>query len=577
MRSSLFILFMLSFVYHGTAQNNPLMGEKDTLKYSHKTGGVTDSVDISFSFHSSTLPGGGFSAQENTQPYDLFLKNEGGSMFRHFNPWKKKRFSALPHLGFGYIFGGQATQIVKATYTHALNDKNLLNVDYDMQKGNNFLRLGDFLNHDVQLQFEHRSDFYSFELRGQYLNKNTGQNGGVLTDSLIDFYGLSFTPVRKTNAQSIYRGTRIELDHYFDFLSKDSLNATGLYVENKMHIFNRKYHEFSDTLPFIYPAIYIDSNETRDQYQLSEIINTAGLYYSRKGFYLKAGLQYNWWNYFNLGTHANQSEINLDGKAGITIRKIDLQNHTNFNFIGAKGEWFSYSKLRFGWNNFRFQGNADFSYLLPEVFQRSYHGNHLNYNINFDQLEKQFRMNINAQLDYSYKQHSAGIFAKNATLTNNYWFYNDTWSTDTLNTLNALSVGLTGRTGYKALNFTFSGSYNNSNWMPDFLVQGRLYLQGKMFKGRKLLGQFGVEASYHNGYSMIENIPLMDIYRLSSISAEPIVNLHVFGALEIQQFRFFFRVENVGYIWTGSTNRIALNHPVPAMQIRVGITWDFFN
>lgn len=576
MKFSFFILFLLVFV-QPQAQSNLIMGKKDTLRHEHTTGGEIDSIDIAFSFHSSTLPGGGFSANENTRPYSLFLQNEGGAMFRHFNSWKKKRFSALPHLGFGYIFGGQGTQIVKATYTHAFNYKNILNVDYDMQKGNSFLRSGDFTHHDVQLQFEHQSSFYSFELRGQYLNRDITQNGGILFDSLIESSGLAFTPVKKSNAFSKYRGTRIELDHYFDFLMKDSLNSTGLYVENKMHIFNRKYQEISDTLSLIYSNTFIHNDSTNDQYQLAEIINIAGVYYDRKGFYLKAGLQNNWWNYFNLGSHITRSEINFDGKAGITIRKVHLQNHTNFNFIGAKGEWFSNTNLQFGWKKFAFQANADFSHLLPEAFQRSYFGNHLNYNLNFDQLEKQFRMNINTGLNYSYRRHSIGIFVKNATLTNNYWFYNDTWATDTLKTLNALSFGLTGKTGYKIVNFTFSGSYNQSNWMPDLLIQGRLYLQGRMFKSRKLLAQIGIEASYHNGYHLIEVIPLMDIYRLSAFSAEPMINLHVFGGFEIHRFRFFFRVENMGYFWTESTNRIAVDYPIPAMQIRVGITWDFFN
>lgn len=577
MKLSLFISYMLLFV-QALAQHNPVMGEKDTLRLNHSTGGELDSIDIAFSYHSATLPGGGFGTLANIQPYDVFVRNEGGGMFRHFNPWKKTRFSALPHLGFGYIFGGQATQIVRATYTQAFNHNNVLNVDYDMHRGNAFLRASDFAHHDVQMQFEHQSPFYSFTLRGQYLNRNIGHSGGVTTDTLIDFYGLAFAPTNKSNAQSRYRGARIELDHYFDFLSGDSTNSTGLYVENKLHIFNRKYREVSDTLSLIYPNTFISTDSTNDQYQLSELVNTAGLYYSRKGFYFKAGLQNNWWNYYNLGAHTSRSEINVDGKIGIIVKGIDIKNHTNFNFIGAKGEWFSHTQLRFGWGNFQFQGNADLSFLLPEAYQRTYHGNHLNYTINFDQLEKQFRMNINARLNYTYRQHSIGVFAKNATLTNNYWFYNTlTWTTDTLNTLNALSVGLTGKTGYKVLNFAFSGSYNKSNWMPDFLAQGRLYLQGRMFKGRKLLGQIGVEASYHTGYAIMEIIPLMDIYRLTNTPTAEMVNLHVFGGFEIQRFRFFFRVENLGYFWTESTTRLATDYPIPAMQIRVGITWDFFN
>lgn len=577
MKSALLIL-MLVVLVPVSAQNNPIMGLKDTLKHSYTTGGPIDSVDISFTSHSSTLPGGGFAATENVQPYDLFLKNEGGGLFRNFDSWKKMRFSALPHLGFGYVFGGQETQIVKTNYTHAFNENNLLNIDYNMQRGNNFLRNGLFNKHDVQLQYQLTSRFYSLDLKGQYLNKTINQNDGVVTDTLIAVYGLAFAPVRKENAVSKYRGARIDINHYFDFLAKDSLNATGLYIDNKLQILNRKYSEYSDTLSLLYPTTYLHLDSTNDQYQLSEIANAAGLYYNRKGFYLKAGILNNWWKYVNLGNVIERSELNLDAKLGITIKdKIELENHTNFNFIGAAGEWFSNTKLGFKFGQFSFLGNADVSLLLPEQYQRFYYSNNSMYDLSFDQLKKQFRMNIQAQLNYTYQQHSVGVYAKNATATNNYWFFNDTWRNDTLTTLNALSIGIKGQTGYKILRFSMNGSYNNSNWMPNLLIQGRLYIQGRMFKGRKLLGQFGVESSYHTGYRILEHLPYMDVYRMTTMSNKPMVNLHVFGAFEVSRFRFFFRVENLGSFWTDKTYRVALNQPLPAMQVRVGITWDFFN
>lgn len=561
----------------GIAQDSAIMGMKDTLKHNYYTGGDIDSIDLAFTFHSSTLPGGGFASSENVVPYHFFLTNPGGAVFHTFTDWKAKRFSALPHLGFGYVFGTQATQIVKASYTQAFTTQTLLNIDYDMQKGTNFMRVGDFNKHDVQLQFEYQSPFYSFDLKGQFISRTIGQNGGVLTDSLIDYYGLAFAPVRKQNAKSKYKGTRIELDHYFDFLAKDSANAMGLYIENKMNIFNRKYFEYNDTLSSIYSNTYIHADSTNDQYQLSGLTNTAGLFYSRSKLYFKVGVQNNWWNYFNLGNHIAQSEINLDAKLGLNLKSFSLSNTSNFNFIGAEREWYSYSNIRYKWKGLSLTAKADVSQLLPEPFQRFYSSNATYYNLLSNKLEKQFKLDLNVLAAYTYKQHQIGIFAQNATLSNNYWFYNDTWTTDTLKTLNALSLGLKGKTGYKVIFFDFSGSYNHSDWMPSFLVQGRIYLKGRLFKGKKLLAQIGVESSYRTAYKLLEHLPYMDVYRLSIISNKPMINLHVFGAFEIQRFRFFFRVENIGYFWSESTNRIALNQPIPSMNIRVGITWDFFN
>lgn len=554
-----------------------VMGGKDTLKSDYFTGGKIDSIDIAFANHSSTMPAGGFSTSENVLPYNFFILNKGSVLFRNFSNWKKMQFSALPHLGFGYIFGGQATQIVNTSYTQAFNQQTLLNVDYNMNRGNNFLRSGEFNNHDVQLQFQFQSKFYSLDLKSQYLNMNIGQNGGVQSDSLIDYYGLAFAPINKENAESKIRATRTQIDHYFDFLPKDSINAIGLYIHNTLQIYNRKYFETSSFLDTIYGSTNINNSITADQYQLSELKNAAGLYYAREKIYLKVGMMYNWWNYFNLGTHIAKSEVNLDAQLGLDFKSLNLQNHSNVNFIGASGEWFSNTKLRFNWKDFKFNANANFSNQLPEQFQRNYFGNNIYYSTPFDQLNKLFAMDLQAKIAYQYKLHGVGIFVNNATLSNNYWFYNNQWVADTMNVLNALSTGIEGRTGYKALHFTFKGSYNVSNWMPKILVQSRLYLQGRIFKGKKLLAQIGVEGSYHDGYQLMEHLPYMDVMRFTTINNSSMANLHVFGAFQLARFRFFFRVENIGYFWNNSANRIALNQPISAMQIRLGITWDFFN
>lgn len=559
------------------AQNTSLLGSKDTLKSHYFTGGVIDSIDISFSSHSTTLSGSSNYSLENTQPYDLFIQNKGGTRFRTFNPWKKVRFSALPHLGFGYIFGTQATQIVKTNYTHAFKQYNLLNVDYNLNKGSAYLRSNAFENHDVQLQFQHIGKVYSLQFRGQYMHNKYGQNGGVTTDSLIPISGLIFTPVNKDKASSKYNAGRIEIEHFVDFLTKDSINSLGLFVDNQLFVFNRKYREVSDTLGLIYPTIYFNADSTNDQYQLSSLTNGAGVFYNRNEFFIKAGVTHKWWNFFNIGNRIAQLEMNLNANMRIKVKAVQIENQSSFNFIGANGEWFSNTSVGFEMKQFHFKGYANVNHLLPDPFQRFYFSNTLIYLSDLANIKKQFNLDVNAQFSYQYKQHQIGVFAKNAVLTNNYWFYDNKWVNDTLQTLNALSVGLFGKTSVKTFHIDLRGSYNASNWMPNLLIQSRIYVQGRLFKGRKLLAQIGVEASYHTGYKALELIPVMDIFRLSEQKAAPMANLHLFGAFEVQRFRFFFRAENFGYFWTDRKQLIAVDYPIPAIQIRVGITWDFFN
>jgi hypothetical protein len=55
------------------------------------------------------------------------------------------------------------------------------------------------------------------------------------------------------------------------------------------------------------------------------------------------------------------------------------------------------------------------------------------------------------------------------------------------------------------------------------------------------------------------------------------MNLHVFGGIQIEEFKFFVRVENIGRNWNDTTSAFYKGYPITSTQFRVGITWDFFN
>jgi len=256
---------------------------------------------------------------------------------------------------------------------------------------------------------------------------------------------------------------------------------------------------------------------------------------------------------------------------------VFLKNHSNFNFIGADQEWFSNSSAKLIIDRFNIHGFANFSNLLPEQFQRSYYGNHVQTSI--VNLSKQFRSSINATAEYAFGSRSkVGVYVNNVNLVNNYFFINNAWRKDVLGNLSYVQFGTSLETGYKILHATIRANYSVGNYVPAYLVQSRVLLQGKVFKGRKLLAQIGVEGSIHSGYDVLGYLPMLDAYQFGSAQVSPqAINLHAFGAFEVSQFRFFLRVENIGYVWNESRNLQVINYPIPAMNIRIGITWDFFN
>lgn len=551
----------------------------DTIYLNQRVGGSLDSIDIAFTRHSSTFVDGGSGKIENTLPITFFNSNYGGGLFRNYSEQKKMRFSALPHLGFGYAFGTQGNQYVTTNYQQAFKKGFLVNIDYDLMRSNGFLRNSITNQHDVQLQLQKLGTFYSFKLSGGYIKKDFGLNGGITTDTLIDNFGLAFTPVRKADAQSNIRLGNVKLEHYFDFLSKDSLSSLGLYIENEIRVFNRKYSEQSDTLFLIYGLVNYDSLQTNDQYQLSESIQSAGVFFKSKRLFFKGGIQSNYWKYTNLGYNHDTLELNLDGQIKFETKALQVFNRTNFNVVGAAQEWYSNSSIALRLGQFSVNGLLSISNLLPEQYQRYYYGNSLNYLL--PTIQKQFRSNLKATIDYKIKQQSSiGAIVATSSSLNNYFFNNTTWQRDSVKSLNYFQVGVIGKTAFKAVRTSLQASYLSGNYVPSLLVQSRLSLQGRILKGRKLLAQIGVEGSFKSDYELLSYTPMMDAFILSNTSvgiSPQQFNLHVFGGFEISQFRFFFRVENIGYTWNDRKSLILNGYPIPAMNIRLGITWDFFN
>lgn len=575
-----FVLFMfICWVGVSWSQADLLTTDLDTIKLGYHVGGEIDSVDVQFTKHSSTMVGGGKGLIENTLPVDFFYLNSGAVFYRKEQDWKKMRFSALPHVGFGYVFGTQGTQYVTTNYQQAFGSKMLLNIDYDAIRNNGYLRNSVSNQHLIQLQLYRKANFYSFKLKSQYTRRDLGQSGGMTSDALIEDFGLAFVPVAKSDAQSNYRGAKIELEHYVDFLAKDSIRDFGLYIENKVRILNHRYSESNDTLQSLYVLTNYDTLSTQDQDQLSEVLNQAGLFFSTRKLTAKAGFESNYWRYSNLGNFHDTMEINFDGQLKINLKRLVIQNHSNLNLIGAQREWFSYSSLKMNVSKFDFIGKAEISSLLPEQFQRYYFSNNIDANLTAPQL--QYKSNFSLSGMYSFNtRNSISLNANLINVKNNYFFDSTTWRNDLQSNLDYLQVGLGIQTGYKVLYFNLKGVYQTGKYVPTALIQSRLSVKGRLFKGKKLLGQLGVEGSYHTAYDVLSYLPLLDAYQFTSqgaIVSPAAFNLHAFGAFEITQFRFFLRVENIGYIWNDQTSLQIQGYPIPAMNIRIGITWDFFN
>ncbi len=568
----------LLFVFITVFAQAQIVYEFDMIKYSNRMTGNLDSIDIKTAYLPTVFDGG----RTILSPKGLRIRTVVDQIYNPlFQPafaWKEMRFSALPHLGFSYSIGGQGSQFIRAEYNHALTEKTLLNIDYERNSGLGSIRNAGFNNDRVQLQLQRKGQRYSIQIKGAFQSFNTNHPGGIVTDSMIESFGLEFSPVYKENAVSRNRMAEVSVKNYFNVL-KDSSTMLGPVTRHAYHVKNRIYSE-SDTLFGLYNAVHIDSFTTRDQYNLNELGNGAGVYFASKRFYIDGLLQHHYWDYQNLGSHTDTHEVDLTSNVFLHLNILKFSNEFNFNLLGRFNSFYERAKLKYTLNRIEVNAFLRFENNAPSVFQRMYFSNNADYVMNG--VENQPLLSVGGDAGYSFLQEKIKIsfLGEFTSLANPYMFDETNWVNSTGNYIFS-SFGLRSAFKFGVLHFNPTVVYTTStdNILPEIQAYGRLFIKGKLFKAKKLEALVGVDGSYISSYSTRAYLPHMDTYdwNVNTPGFTPMTNLHAFVSLGISEFRFFVRYENIGYFWSDQTNEVLQNYPVSQPRLRLGLTWDFFN
>ena len=556
---------------------NQLFTEKDTITFSNRAGGKIDSLDMSYTNQLATFSGGGLNCTNNVFTPQFFFQTTGLQNFRTIKPLKPMQFSGVPHIGFTYSFGSKGSQFLHFDYQQAFSKKVLLNVDGLRNSSNGFLRNSKFNDNVVNVQLRRCDKFYSLLLEGSYASKAISLNGGITNDTFLTIQGLDFMPVAKNDAKNSIKMANVKLSHYFNLL-KDSVNGFGLVIKNQYEATNRVYSETADSVP----NWNIDSMKTRDQYRLASIRNSAGIYYKQKRIYIDFLLQHRYWDYQNITKHRDTNEINATSSLRFDTKQFSLKNELTLNIIGAGGEWSNKSYLSTSFGKIDFSGTFQIEQKWPDAFQRFYFSNYYNYQLISYQL--QTRVHTAATASYSFSsKHSIQLNYANTLLKNNYFFINNTWRNDTLDNVMLNSLSASGSFSFGIFTIqpkaTLTVSTANFNYIPATTFNSRIFLKKRMFKAKKMEGIIGTDISWISSYNLLSYNTPMDAFIFNSTPQKfnSMTNLSAFVGFAIDEFRFYARVENIGYIWNDRTNQVVVGYPIQKNFIRLGITWDFFN
>ncbi len=567
------VLLFLCLPKQGAAQMPFYHYFEDSIRPGYRISGSFDSIDVKLGVYQSALP---TTWRPTVEAFDV-------SRMSVSTPIQAlpKRYSSIPHVGLQYAFGSNVSQQGGIAYTQAITPRQFIQFNYVRTSTAGAIRNAAIENNHVDLAHLVRKQRYASQLELLFDGSNRGTNGGFLNDTVDETIPLEFQSVEKSTAQITQRYFHVDWKNFISF-TKDSLIKTGLYLAPHYQIENKRYTE-QDDIDAVYGVVNIDSNETNDYWERSEIGGTAGYFFHTKHLSINGGLKSTYWDFDNLSRKSDTLEVGIVSDLIIDVKDaLQLKASGTYTFIGANGEKSINSQLNYTHRFASLRINASFNQCYPTNVQRSYFSNVLNYSWQTKTLITTTKIAATIQSNSSKVPVDIGFSFQNTA--NNPFFIGDTWRQDTLTNLSFLNAFIRADLSWRKLFFQPLVRFQQSNFdfVPTFQASARLGFNGFLFKAKKLRATIGVDLGYCSSFSLLDYIPMVDAYTLPGNSAsfkryDAMPKIHFFTQFELGFFRWFIRVENIEQTFWTPTNQENLGYPVVPMQLRLGLSWDLFN
>ena len=581
--NKLLILFLVLVIHLISWSQSDASIQLDSLKISYKTGGSLDSVDrISLvypnSFSTNNFP--------NFQFLDarFYLNTEKGILFSTPTISNLLYFTALPHIGFSYVFGTQGTQLFNFNYQQAFKYNFIVNAAIQRNQTAGFYRNSALQNNAYDLKIGRISKIHTFLFSGLYANESSAWNGGIETDSLVNDFAPSLIPVKKENALSTTQNRLLNLKNYLR-IAGDSVNFLRLQLVNQYSSQRRTYAE-DDSLINLYPTIYLDTNSTNDTLSVNRFDNSLSVLVKSKALSFEAGSNLDFWKYEAFAMKRDTTELGIFEQIAFQWKDYKVKHRGSLNLVGA-GRGFAVSTT-VAVPVFRgiLELNHQLNYTYPELFQRHFFGNNASYQL--ADLELQKRQQFKIILKDIKDNKGLEVYYSLINYKDNYFFDNFqlTWRNDL-----AISSGIFHQVGiqkpfrFKQIHFLPSYVFNSTKEefrvIPMHQLNARLMFQGGIFKAKKLKFACGFDISLHSKFRSTTFLPYLSVFDLTSSTTNPyqktLFNASFFSSFEVETFHFFVRADNFAYFWSNRETSIIQGYTMPNTQIKIGITWDFWN
>lgn len=558
------------------------LGPEDTLVHTNRTFGPVNSL-----MHVMD----GFSSSFFLQPQQISLAatdllKPGFSSFSTADNSKKPfLFSALPHLGFGYGFGAQGSQVLRLDYEQLFAHNALLNLRYDRWQRTGFVRADDLRFSGLQIKLYQKGRAHEIQLAFDNASDDRQWSGGISDYSQLNAIALDLIPVLKEQSytqKNSYNGT---IDLRYRILG-DSLRRLNLASYHAYNLQQRVYTEIGNLAVF-YPQTFLNVDTCADTFRQVYLENRIGLNWQGPKLIAATlvGFKQRQWSdpSFNYDT----LEVNWNNQLVYSDKIHSLKHDNAINLVGAgQGMHFNTTyKYAAKSSQLDFTIKHHYSHEWPQLMQRGYMSNLTQYAWSNPQKEK-FQQ-LDAGIRYASKPLSIEFILSLADFASVYRFdpSNMNWSATAATSNGQLA---TMRTDLKycigPLNLSSTYQFlaqNNAQFLPKHRAAMSLLWTGGVFKDKRLKMAVEGQLSYQSKFQALVFLPFIEsidwFATQNAVLQNGYFNAQLNVALEVKTFRFFVNVANLGSFWNQPEISMVQGYAFAPMQIRIGLTWDFWN
>lgn len=413
---------------------------------------------------------------------------------------------------------------------------------------------------------------------------NEAFNGGVTTDTLYNKPNYNFRtriPVYRTNANLRYDEKNYVLQNTFR-LGDTIVEPSDLVVQHRL-TYQQSAYRFFDTissgLEAYYGPYYIESRGLRLYNGINKISNDFALYSSTKsGLSGKLGLVHDFISLDDEFARFRRHDITAYAQGKVPVKNLfELDVYGRLGLGSNAGKFLATATLAIKIGKFAVlePGASIYNVEAPlKARQISVNG----FPLMSNDLSPITGITLSGRLNIPYTKTQI-LLEQDVSSNSLYW--------DTLGLVRQINgalskTRLTVNQNFSFFNFHLDNTFTYQLYssseiqLPPWFSHHALYYQNKLFK-KVMEVQLGVDRDMIPAYQGQEFLPLIASFHQSQ-SEVPAFNMtNAFINVKVDQFRFFFRLENAEDFLQDTVYAQTVAYPWNDGKMRIGIRWQFLD